>query len=285
MTLSHLNLMHKPSVRLRRYARYHPVLNPILNFPTGYWISIPDNGSLKSIHKRLHHIINQHNTYNPIVVIYSIPDRDICGYYSTGGCNDAEEYLQFIYIVANELSKGKDPIIILEPDALPAVWKEGHSLRRERTQLISKTIDILNTIPNPYIYIDVGNPGWIIDTYEAGKLLIEAGVDKTSGFSVNVSNFYSTDLCIEYSEQIAIMVEKNYIIDTSRNGNGNLNSAQWCNPPGRALGISPTLAHDNDQVDACLWIKPPGESDGECNGGPKAGVIWPEYVEGLLNGI
>jgi endoglucanase len=27
-------------------------------------------------------------------------------------------------------------------------------------------------------------------------------------------------------------------------------------------------------VDAFLWIKQPGESDGTCNGGPKAGSWW-----------
>ena len=284
MSLTHLNLMHEPSVRLRRYARYHSVLKSILNYPTGHWISMPENGTLKTIHKRVQHIINHHGEYNPIIVIYSIPDRDFSGHYSKGGCHNSDEYLQFITIVANELSKGADPIIILEPDALPAVWNKSYLLQQERTQLINKTIDILNTIPNPHIYLDIGNPEWILDTYEAGELLIEAGVHMTNGFSINVSNFYSTEWCIEYGEQIAVMVEKNFIIDTSRNGNGNLHKDKWCNPPGRKLGIKPTLKYDNDLVDACLWIKPPGESDGECNGGPKAGDIWPEYVKGLLNG-
>jgi endoglucanase len=27
-------------------------------------------------------------------------------------------------------------------------------------------------------------------------------------------------------------------------------------------------------VDAYLWLKKPGESDGTCNGGPKAGEFW-----------
>ena len=33
---------------------------------------------------------------------------------------------------------------------------------------------------------------------------------------------------------------------------------------------------NDDVVDTNLWIKPPGESDGMCNGGPAAGVFWPE---------
>lgn len=283
--LQQLNLMYKPSVRLRRYARYHPILNSILNYPVGHWVSLPENGTIKTIHKRLQHIVKHHGEYNPIIVLYAIPDRDFSGYYSKGGCQNQDEYLQFISIVAEELSGGSDPIIILEPDALPAVWHKSYLLQKERTDTIAQAIDILNTIPNPYIYLDIGNPEWILDTYEAGELLIQAGIENAQGFSLNVSNFYSTEWCIEYGEQIAVMVEKNFIIDTSRNGNGNIDKDQWCNPPGRKLGITPCLNYDHELVDACLWIKPPGESDGECNGGPKAGDIWPEYVEGLLNGI
>ena len=50
----------------------------------------------------------------------------------------------------------------------------------------------------------------------------------------------------------------------------------WCNPPGRALGSPPTARHGDPLIDAYLWIKKPGESDGECNGGPKAGDFWQE---------
>ena len=34
-------------------------------------------------------------------------------------------------------------------------------------------------------------------------------------------------------------------------------------------------------MDAYLWVKTPGESDGTCNGGPRAGQWWPEYALGL----
>ncbi|PRC61106.1 hypothetical protein C6A85_12490, partial [Mycobacterium sp. ITM-2017-0098] len=29
----------------------------------------------------------------------------------------------------------------------------------------------------------------------------------------------------------------------------------WCNPPGRALGVAPTTATGNGQIDAFLWVK------------------------------
>ena len=50
----------------------------------------------------------------------------------------------------------------------------------------------------------------------------------------------------------------------------------WCNPPGRALGSPPTTQTADPSCDAYLWLKKPGESDGSCNGGPKAGLWYNE---------
>ena len=83
-----------------------------------------------------------------------------------------------------------------------------------------------------------------------------------------------------------------FIIDTSRNGRGPLNGAQyaaapydqpanvtasltsgnWCNPPGAGLGLRPTANTGVALVDAYLWVKIPGESDGSCDiaGGARA---------------
>jgi endoglucanase len=68
-----------------------------------------------------------------------------------------------------------------------------------------------------------------------------------------------------------------FVVDTSRNGQGpwqfrptygDAGTAQdWCNPPGRGLGVRPTANTGVPLVDAYLWIKSPGESDGSCNRG------------------
>jgi len=75
-----------------------------------------------------------------------------------------------------------------------------------------------------------------------------------------------------------------FIIDTSRNGHGPLDAAQysaapydqptnvittltagnWCNPPGAGLGLRPTANTGVALLDAYLWVKTPGESDGSC---------------------
>ncbi len=68
------------------------------------------------------------------------------------------------------------------------------------------------------------------------------------------------------------------MIDTSRNGAGSAADNAWCNPPGRKIGKPPTTTTSDPLIDGYLWLKRPGESDGECNGGPKAGVFWIEQA-------
>lgn len=74
------------------------------------------------------------------------------------------------------------------------------------------------------------------------------------------------------------------VIDTSRNGQGPWTAPAgspagdpqvWCNPPGRGLGLKPTLTTGSPYVDAYLWVKIPGESDGQCTRWAPAGGIDP----------
>jgi endoglucanase len=76
-----------------------------------------------------------------------------------------------------------------------------------------------------------------------------------------------------------------FVIDTSRNGLGPWqppaypDPQDWCNPPGRGLGLRPTADTGNPLIDATLWVKIPGESDGECTRGlgPAGTTIDPEW--------
>ena len=66
-----------------------------------------------------------------------------------------------------------------------------------------------------------------------------------------------------------------FVVDTSRNGLGPWqfpagtypDPQDWCNPPGRGLGLRPTADTGDALIDAYVWIKVPGESDGECTRG------------------
>jgi endoglucanase len=75
-----------------------------------------------------------------------------------------------------------------------------------------------------------------------------------------------------------------FVVDTSRNGQGPWtpttaypDAQDWCNPPGRGLGVRPTAATGNPLVDAYLWVKTPGESDGQCNRGISGSTTDPEW--------
>ena len=113
--------------------------------------------------------------------------------------------------------------------------------------------------------------------------LTQVGVQNADGFALNVSNYQKNSDLIAYANAIrAAGVNKNYVIDTSRNGNGPNANNDWCNPPGRALGHPPAHPTDVPGLDAYLWVKVPGESDGTCNGGPDAGTWWRD-LSPLLN--
>ena len=124
---------------------------------------------------------------------------------------------------------------------------------------------------------------------------IEAGINKIGGEEafmrllrdeLVISEAVAKKLLERLSTAIAVpaitqfIAADNFVIDTSRNGNGS--NGEWCNPRGRAIGSRPTTATGNNLVDAYLWIKVPGESDGYCNGGPSAGTFWPEYALELV---
>jgi endoglucanase len=69
-----------------------------------------------------------------------------------------------------------------------------------------------------------------------------------------------------------------FVVDTSRNGQGEALDKARCSPPDRGLGHGPTTGTGDPLVHAFLWIKRPGESDGTCNGGPRAGQWFMDYA-------
>ncbi|MYT97505.1 MULTISPECIES: glycoside hydrolase family 6 protein [unclassified Streptomyces] len=220
-----------------------------------------------------------------VLVAYNIPHRD-CGLYSAGGAKDADTYRSWIREFADAI--GDAPAtVVLEPDALPHIADgctppEHHA---ERYQLLSEAVDTLKAGARTTVYLDAGNPDWIVEPEKIAEPLRRAGIDRADGFSLNVSNFQSNASVKEYGALLSgSLGDAHYVIDTSRNGGGPLTGDRaeaWCNPPGRALGTPPTTDTRDDRLDAYLWIKRPGESDGTCRGGPEAGTWWPEYALGL----
>jgi endoglucanase len=96
----------------------------------------------------------------------------------------------------------------------------------------------------------------------------------------------SSGINLRYRNMLgAVAPAVGFVIDTSRNGQGPWaapaypDAQDWCNPPGRGLGPTPTLDTGEPLVTAYLWIKVPGESDGECTRGlgPAGSTVDPEW--------
>ncbi|MDQ3069484.1 MAG: glycoside hydrolase family 6 protein [Acidobacteriota bacterium] len=210
----------------------------------------------------------------PVLVAYNIPYRD-CGSYSAGGSATANAYRGWIRNLASGVG-GRNAIVILEPDALAGMDCLGAAGRTERVTLLHEAVTALRA-QRAAVYIDAGHANWHAPEEMARRLRL-AGIDEANGFSLNVSNFSATEANIAYGEKVSRLVRgKHFVIDTSRNGL-QVNSKEWCNPRGRALGVEPTTNTGHPLVDAFLWVKAPGESDGTCGGGPQAGAWWSTYA-------
>jgi endoglucanase len=227
----------------------------------------------------------------PVVVLYDLPHRD-CDGYSAGGARDAGAYRDWLAKVIRGLGRSA-PVVVLEPDgialALNGCLNDGQ--RNERYGLLTDAITELSQQTGAQVYLDAGNPGWVQDPVALVSALRQSGVANAAGFALNVSNFYTTQVTSDYGHRIAALLGgAHFVIDTSRNGNGpatgdDPDGENWCNPPGRALGVAPTVSTGDADVDAYLWVKDPGESDGACRpGAPPAGQWWAQYALELATG-
>lgn len=254
---------------------------PIGSQPIAQWMS--DNWMpLATVKKQARAYARRANRAGktPLVAIYAIPARD-CGGYSGGGFGPGD-YKKWVTRMAAGL-RGSHAMAILEPDAL------GHlgycAGQGDRTGLLKFATKALHAA-GVWVYIDAGHSSWIKPSIMA-KRLIKSGVRHARGFSVNVASFVRTDLEKRYAKQIIRALgkhgvgKKHYVMDTSRNGGGQTDGNNWCNPMDARLGRAPQVVAKR-KLDAYVWVKAPGESDGTCNGGPYAGAWWPSYALRLM---
>ncbi|MDN3294443.1 glycoside hydrolase family 6 protein [Streptomyces ficellus] len=257
------------------------VLRRISERPAAVWPAW--NNHVADIHRAVRGAASAKRTV--VLVAYNIPHRD-CGMYSKGGAESAEAYRTWIGSFAEAI--GDAPaIVVLEPDAVPHLVDGCTPAQHhdERYQLLAEAVDRLKRQPRTKVYLDAGNPAWLKDPGKLVEPLRRAGAARADGFSLNVSNFQTTESVTAFGTELsALLGGAHFVIDTSRNGAGPLagdGEEAWCNPPGRALGTPPTEDTGDERLDAYLWVKRPGESDGTCRGGPAAGTWWPEYALGL----
>jgi endoglucanase len=250
-------------------------LTAIANTPQAYWI-VP-GGSAGTVGK----YVGDANAAGaiPVLTLYGIPHRD-CGSFAAGGMGSGADYRSWIDGIAGGVGASRVAIIV-EPDALAMADCLSGDQRQERFDLIHYAVDTLTKDPNAAVYVDGGHLRWHSAEDMAARLN-KVGIDHARGFSLNLSNFFTTEDEIGYGEAISGLTNgSHYVIDTSRNGAGPAPDSElsWCNPSGRALGTPPTAATAGAHADAYLWIKRPGESDGTCGkGDPPAGTFVSQYA-------
>lgn len=246
--------------------------------PTAYWLT-PEQDPPGEVGDRVTHLASEARDQKAAlaIVIYGLPERD-CGNHSAGGL-DETEYPGWVSEIATALRTAKDlqTIVVLEPDSLALAPECGNI--DARAEQLRGAVQTLN-IPGTWIYLDGGHSGWLAPERMA-ELIQQVDVnDQVRGFATNVSNYRATFDEFEYAAAVSMLTGGLHaVVDTSRNGVASAGS-EWCNPPDQRVG-EPGGTFGDDVVDTNLWIKPPGESDGPCNGGPDAGVWWPEGAETL----
>jgi len=265
--------------RVKDHKLKYPSVSKIFDQPVSFWFGERNGRGTCNLDKRLKRFFKRTDPYLPIMVIYNIPDRDM-GHHSKGGAKYTEDYLNFCEEISKQIGN-RELILIFEPDALPHSTLMDEESMHWRHGLLKQGLKKFTQNCSAKIYVDIGHSNWL-SPEEAGKMLNAVTVDGVRGFSVNVSNFRTTEESMKWAKRVAEYSNvKHFVIDTSRNGNGPYGN-EWCNPPGRALGETPTTNTGEPLCDAFLWIKIPGESDGKANGGPRAGKFWPEYADELV---
>jgi endoglucanase len=199
----------------------------------------------------------------PVLVAYAIPDRD-CGGASDGGAGSLDEWGDWMAGMAEGLGDAR-AIVVVEPDALAEEeCLDDAQVAARHAALASAVTTLRDADAHAEVYLDAGHSDWNPPAEQARRLR-EAGVLAASGFATNVSNFNTVDDEVAYGRALLDELGRpdlRQVIDVSRNGNGPAPDAEWCDPEGRAVGRTPTLATGEPTVAAFLWVKPPGEADG-----------------------
>ena len=187
-------------------------LTAVANTPQAYWI-VP--GSSAATVAKYTGDAQAAGTM-PVLALYGIPHRD-CGSFASGGFASGAEYSQWIDAIASGLG-GSPAAIIVEPDALDMADCLSADQRQERFNLIRYAVDTLTRDPAAAVYVDGGHSRWL-SAEEIAARLNQAGVGHARGFSLNVSNFFTTDEETGYGEAISGLTNgAHYVIDTSRSG-------------------------------------------------------------------
>jgi endoglucanase len=152
----------------------------------------------------------------PTIVAYNLPHRD-CSQYSAGGATSKAEYQAWIDAVAAGIGNRK-VVVILEPDGLGIIpfhvdlsgkdeWckppdADKATAAKERYELLAYAVDKLRANPRSAVYLDGTHSGWL-GVGDIASRLVKAGVQRASGFFINVSNYEPNEKLLDYGTWIS----------------------------------------------------------------------------------
>jgi len=210
----------------------------------------------------------------PVLVAYNLPFRD-CSQYSAGGAQSVEEYLAWIDGFAAGIGDSK-AVVILEPDGLGIIpynidingnleWcqpaeADPVTAASDRYLALNGAVDRLLEQPNVHAYLDATHSRWL-GVGDVAKRLVNAGVQRATGFFLNVSNYQPTEHLEKYGTWISKCIW--FATDPGSWGNGHYD---WCASqyyPASVDDFSTWALTDQwytDNVESQTWVPYPGNA-------------------------
>lgn len=225
------------------------------------------------------------------------------------GASPAQRYAQIGYAIDSIHSQAPQSSVYL--DGTHSAWlgvgeaayrlvhagvarAQGFFVNVSNYQLTSDNLQYATWISDA-IAASVGAPSWAYDANGNFHFdWLPSQYDPATNYTtVNYTAAYAATVTAGIQSFMGSAVATtHFVIDTSRNGQGPLNTApyaatpynqppsvisglqsgNWCNPAGAGVGLRPTANTGQPLLDAYLWIKIPGQSDGSCDiaGGARA---------------
>jgi len=187
----------------------------LASVPSASWFT---NGKPADVQAKVKKLVDAAAAKNavPTLVAYNLPHRD-CSQYSAGGATSKAAYQAWIDAVAAGIGDRK-AVVILEPDGLGIIpfhtdlagkeeWckppdADKATAAKERYEMLGYAVDKLRGNPRSAVYLDGTHSGWL-GVGDIAHRLVKAGVQRASGFFINVSNYEPNDKLLDYGSWIS----------------------------------------------------------------------------------
>jgi endoglucanase len=225
------------SLRAQRQRTAAERIRAMTETPQAVWLT---GGTAESVGKIVKKVMKKAAAQRsvPVFVAYNVPFRD-CAQFSAGGATNTTEYLAWIDAFASALGD-REAIVILEPDGLGVIphyvdmngnaeWcqpveADPATAADERFAQLNGALDRLLEQPNVSVYLDGTHNGWL-GVGDASQRLVRAGVQRASGFFLNVSNFQASERLEKYGTWVSSCIA---FANNDTEGGWRLDHYDWC---------------------------------------------------------